>query len=220
MDAWTTHDLFLNEHLIKEDDALINAFNARIADDLPEIEVSPTQGKLLYLLAKIKNAKRILEIGTFCAYSTIWLAKALPDKSGIVITIESSKRLVDIAQKNIAFANMSNKINIKYGEATDIINEMISNKTEPFDMIFIDADKPRYSIYLNLVQQLSKPGTIICTDNIIINGELCNMENTKPKASGLRKFIKNLGNKDSIESTAIQTVGKKGYDGFTISVVK
>jgi len=182
------------------------------------MEVSSIQGKFLYLLAKIKNAKRIFELGTFCGYSTIWLARAVPE-DGIVLSLEYVQEHIDIAKKNIGFAGLTRKVRIVHGDASAILNKLIKEKEEPFDLIFIDADKPNYSKYLELSLKLSKSGTIIYGDNVIRNGELCNIDTVDEKVKGVQSFINDLGNSKVIESISLQTVGIKGYDGFTFSVV-
>ena len=219
MKAWINNDIYLNERLIKEPHALAKATRAIRATTLPQMEVSPAQGKFLYLLAKIRSAHRILEIGTFYGYSTMWFAKAVPD-GGIVVSLELTEKFVAIAQDNINNAGLSDKVQLIQGDAIEILNKLIENKTEPFDMIFIDAHKPSYPEYLKLCIKLSKSGTIICGDNVILDGELSNTDNTNPKATSVRRFVEELGMCDAIESTALQTIGIKGYDGFTFSVVK
>jgi len=219
MEAWVNNDNYLNKHLVKEPHMLAKATKAIRATTLPQMEVSPAQGKFLYLLAKIRNANRILEIGTFYGYSTMWFAKAVPE-GGIVVSIELTEKFVAIAQSNINDAGLSNKVKLVQGDAAKILNELVENKTEPFDMIFIDAHKPSYPEYLRLCIKLSKSGTIICGDNIILDGELSNIDNTNPKATSVRQFVEELGMCEAIESTALQTIGIKGYDGFTFSVVK
>jgi len=219
MDVWTKNDQIIIENLVTEDTALLKAFEASGENNLEDMAVSSAQGKFLYLLAKIRGAKRILEIGTFLGYSTIWLARAVP-KDGIVISLEYDKTCFDIACKNIEYAGLSNKARIIQGAAIDSINGLINDKTESFDMIFIDADKPNYPAYLKMSMQLSKPGTVIYGDNVVRNGELCNAASKDEKVIGVRQFIEDMGLSDKLESTALQTVGIKGYDGFTISIVK
>jgi len=219
MEKWINNDQYIADNLIKEDAALKNALESRRANNLFEMEVSSAQGKFLYLLAKIRNAKRILEIGTFFGYSTIWLAKAIPD-DGVVVSIEIDKTYANIAKKNIENAGFSNNVNIIHGVAIDVLNEMIASKVSPFDMIFIDADKPNYPKYMELSLKLSKPGTVIYGDNVVRGGRLYNENNVDEKVVGVRKFVEDLGMLTSVESTALQTVGTKGYDGFTLSVVK
>jgi len=219
MEKWTSNDLYIIENLIKDDQDQKKALELSRTNNLPEMEVSSTQGKFLYLIAKIKNAKRILEIGTFCGYSTIWLAKAVPD-DGIVISLEFLDKYAGIARKNIESSDLSGKVKIIEGDATKSLHTMIKADEEPFDMIFIDADKPNYSVYLDLSLRLSKSGTVIYGDNVIRGGELCNAETSDPKVTGVRSFIENLGKLTTLESTVLQTVGIKGYDGFTLSVIK
>ena len=218
METWTKNETYLQNHLVKEPIAFTQATKSIRQTNLPQMEVSPAFGKFLYLLAKIKGAKRILEIGMFYGYSTMWLAKAVPD-GGQVVSLELTERFIGIAQENINAAGLSDKVLLKHGDAAEILSAMIGAKTEPFDMIFIDAHKLSYPQYLKLCLQLSKPGTVICGDNIILDGELSNLCNHNPKAENLRQFIEDMGGMEFLESTALQTVGEKGYDGFTISVV-
>ncbi|MCL2216980.1 MAG: O-methyltransferase [Defluviitaleaceae bacterium] len=218
MEKWTINDNFIMENLIEEDAAQRNVLEVRRKNNLPEHEVSPAQGKFLYLLAKIKNAKRILEIGTLAGYSTIWLAKAIPD-DGIVISLEYEEKHASLARKNIEYAGFSDRVKIIQGDAADSLKKLIAENEEPFDMIFIDADKPGYPIYLELSLRLSKSGTLICGDNVVRDGELSNTASPDERVIGVRKFVEDLGKLANVESTALQTVGVKGYDGFTLSIV-
>jgi len=219
MDAWTENDRYILENLIEEDSALKNALAVSRENNLPEMEVSPTQGKFLYILARIRNARRILELGTLGGYSTIWLAKAI-SSDGIVISLEYSETYAAIAWKNIEYAGLSDKVKILQGAAIDSLNRLIAEKEEPFDMIFIDADKPNNPSYFELSLRLAKSGTVIYADNMIRDGELCNANNPDPKVKGVRALVEDLGKSKTVESTALQTVGMKGYDGFSISVVR
>jgi len=219
MDVWTNNDLYLMEHLAQEDVALKNALATSRENGLPDWEVSATQGKFLQVLAMMRGARRILEIGTLGGYSTIWLARAIPD-DGVVVTLEYDESYAEVARKNIEFAGLSGKVNIIKGAAIDTMSKMIAEGEEPFDMIFIDADKPNNPNYLRLSLELSKSGTVIFGDNVIRDGQLCNAASSDEKVIGVRKFIEDMGKLDCLESTALQTVGIKGYDGFTISIVK
>jgi len=219
MEVWTNNDHYLNAHLAEEDQALKNALAVSRENNLPEWEVSATQGKFLYLLAKMRNAKRILELGTLGGYSTIWLARAVPE-DGMVVSLEFDELYANVARKNIEYAGLSHKVNILQGAALDSMKKMIAEDEAPFDIIFIDADKPNNPNYLKLALELSKSGTVIFGDNIIRDGELCNAESQNETVLGVRQFIEDLGISDRIESTALQTVGIKGYDGFTLSIVK
>ena len=219
MEIWSKNDIYLNENLITEDEALRNALATSRANGLPEWEVSAAQGKFLYLMAKMRKAERILEIGTLGGYSAIWLARALP-AHGELITLEFDEFYAELAQKNIEFAGLQNKVKIIKGAAIDTMNKMIAENTKPFDMIFIDADKPNNPNYLKLALELSKSETVIFGDNVVRNGELCNANTTDEKVQGSRQFIEDLGKLEHVDSTALQTVGSKGYDGFTISIIK
>jgi len=219
MKVWTDNDYYLNEHLAEEDKALKHALAFSRENNLPEWEVSATQGKFLYLLAKMRNAHRVLEIGTLGGYSTIWLARAVP-ADGIVISLEYDKLYADVACKNIEYAGLQDKVKIIQGAAMDSMKKMVADRVKPFDMIFIDADKPNNPHYLQLSLELSKSGTVIFGDNVIRGGELCNGASLDDKVVGVRKFIEVMGASENLESTALQTVGTKGYDGFTISMVK
>ena len=219
MDKWKDNDIFIINNLVEEDAAHKNVKEVSRAYNLPEAEVSITQGKFLYLLARIKNAKRILELGTLCGYSTIWLAKAVPD-DGVVMTIEHMENNARLARENMALAGLSDKVKVICDNAEKVLRGLIAANEEPFDMIFIDADKPSFPLYLELSLQLSKQGTVIYGDNVVRDGELCNNDSTDGRVLGVRKFIENMGRLENLESTALQTVGVKGYDGFTLSVVK
>jgi len=219
MEKWMKNDLYIFENLIDEDIRHRNVSEISRKNNLPDMAVSLAQGQFLYLIAKIKNATRILEIGTFVGYSTIWLAKAIPD-GGLVISLEYDESYAKMARENIEYAGCSDRVKVVQGEAIDSLNKLIEEREEPFDMIFIDADKPNYSTYLELALRLSKSGTVIYGDNVVRDGELCNAENPDEKVIGVRSFIEELGKSKIVESTALQTVGIKGYDGFTLSVVK
>jgi len=219
MKNWIDNDLYVAENLIEEDAALQHAIKASIENGLPDFQVSPAQGKFLYLLAKIKNAKRILELGTLGGYSTIWLARALPD-DGTLISLEYSELHADVARKNIEFAGLSDKVMILQGPAADSMNKLIEEKAESFDMIFIDADKPNYPLYFELSLRLSKSGTVIYADNVIRCGDLDDEDRIVPVSNGAKQFIRALGKSAAVESIALQTVDIKGHDGFSLSIVK
>ena len=219
MDAWIKNDNFIREQLIKNDNVLDTVLENRREKLLPEMEVSSPQGKFLYLLAKIKGAKRILEIGTFMGYSTIWMAKALPH-DGQIITLEIDEGYAHTAQENIEMAGFSNNVSILKGSALESLQTLVDAGCQPFDMIFIDADKPNYPMYLELSLKLSTKGTIIYGDNVVRNGRLYALNTPNANIKGVKKFVEDLGAMDCLESTALQTVGAKGYDGFTLSIVR
>lgn len=187
---------------------------------MPAHDVSPLEGKFLYLLAKIKGAKRILEIGTLGAYSTIWFAKALP-VDGRIITLEYDEKHAIVAKENIEKSSYQSQIELIQGRARSSLENLIAQKVSPFDLIFIDADKASNPEYLVLVLQLAKSGTVIVGDNVVRNGEIINSFSEDPSVVGIRRYIEGLDHvQHELESTVLQTVGIKGYDGFSISVVR
>ncbi|WP_242551034.1 O-methyltransferase [Enterococcus ureilyticus] len=186
---------------------------------LPPHDVSPSQGKSLYLLAKIKGAKRILEIGTLGGYSTLWFAKAVAE-NGQVISLEYDQKHAKIAQENLALAGVSEKTTILVGAAAETLATMVQTQTSPFNLIFIDADKENNSLYLKYAIQLAQPGTIIIGDNVVRDGAVIDSQSSDGRVIGVRSYIEDLSTSKHLTSTAIETVGVKGYDGFTISIVE
>ena len=216
---WTTVDSYLAETLIPADPILEAALAANAAAELPSIDVSPTQGKFLHLLATIHGAKRILEVGTLGGYSTIWLARALPG-DGKLISLEFAPKHAAVAQSNIRNAGLSNIVEIRIGAAADSLAQLHKEGAQPFDMIFIDADKPNNPTYLEWAVKLSRKGTLIVVDNVIRDGAIADAENTDPAITGTRKMFEMLAANSSLEATALQTVGSKGYDGFAFALVR
>jgi predicted O-methyltransferase YrrM len=180
--------------------------------------VSPAQGKLLHLLARMNNAKRILEIGTLGGYSTIWLARALP-ADGKVVTLELDPHHADVASINFKMAGLSDRIDLRVGPALKSLEDIGAQSTEPFDMVFIDADKPNNPNYLAWAMKLSRPGTVIVCDNVIRDGAVLDKSGGDPNVEGARAAFSFMAKEARLEATAIQTVGAKGYDGFAIAVV-
>lgn len=217
--VWGKVDAYITDKLIPKDDVLEQALTKNKQAGLPEIDVSPAQGKMLYLLAKTKNAKRILEIGTLGGYSTIWLARAL-EEDGELITLEAVSRHVEIAQQNISRAGLSERVIILQGKALDTLPQLKERDTLPFDLIFIDADKPNNPKYLKWALHFSKKGTVIIADNVIRNGAVLHASDEDERVKGTREFFDLLKQEPRIEATAIQTVGEKGYDGFVYGIVK
>ncbi|MDR2932818.1 MAG: O-methyltransferase [Oscillospiraceae bacterium] len=219
METWESVDDFFSATIVREDDALLNALRESRKHGLPEWEVSPAQGQFLYILAKMAKAKRILELGTLGGYSTIWLARALPD-DGALVTLEYDEKYAEVARGNIDYAGLSDKVTVMQGAAAGLMKSLVAGGEPPFDMIFIDADKPNNPLYLELALKLSARGTVIFGDNVVRDGELANAQSTDPKVRGVREYIADLGRSPNIISTGLQTVGCKGYDGFTISIVE
>ena len=219
MNKWKEVDNFLLQTVIRQDEALLHALQTSRENNLPEWEVSPEQGQFLFILAKMKGAKRILELGTMGRYSTIWLGYTLPE-DGKIVSLEFNHDYAKVARENIIYAGLEDKVTIIEGNAIDTMQELISHNEEPFDMIFIDADKPNNPLYLELSLKLSKKGTIIFGDNVIREGQLANANSSDLKVCGVRKYIEDLGKLPNVITTGIQTVGCKGYDGFSLSLVE
>lgn len=215
---WEQVDEYFIEKLILTDSILNHALQTNKEHAIPEIDVSPTQGKLLYLLAKIKGAKNILEIGTLGGYSSIWLARSLPE-TGKLYTLEVDPEHAEVAQYNIQYANCSNQVEVIVGEALDTL-PTFKEKNISFDFIFIDADKQNNPQYLEWALALSNSGAVIVSDNVVRDGHIVDSSTNDDRVVGVQKFMDLLKKEPRIESTAIQTVGSKGYDGFVISRVK
>ena len=216
-ERWTAVDNYFDNRFIGEDPVLEASLVESESAGLPAIAVAPNQGKLLMLLAQMQGAKNILEIGTLGAYSTIWLARALPD-DGKLITLEYEARHAEIAEKNIARAGLSGKVRIIQGDARETLPTMTNHA--PFDFIFMDADKTDYPFYYEWSLKLSRPGTVIFADNVVRSGEVANAESVDEYVIGVQKMTEIIGADERVEATALQTVGSKGYDGFALIRVK
>jgi predicted O-methyltransferase YrrM len=217
-DPWTAVDAYFEEKLLPKDPALEEALRSSVAAGLPGIQVSPTQGKLLHLLAKSLGARKILEIGTLGGYSTIWLARALP-AVGWLVTLEVNPTHAEVARANIARAGLKDKVELRLGPALETLPKLLSEKQGPFDFVFIDADKPSTAAYFDWAVQLSRPGSLIVVDNVVRKGELANPSSADPNVLGMRGFLDALASEHRVTATGIQTVGRKGYDGFVLARV-
>jgi predicted O-methyltransferase YrrM len=215
---WTKVDEYFVGNFMPSETALEEALAQSAAAGLPPISVAPNQGKLLELLARMNRSRRILEIGTLGGYSTIWLARALPG-NGSLMTLELESLHAEVARKNVDRAGVGPLVDIRVGPAIDSLRELIDANAEPFDFIFIDADKEGYPMYLELSLQLSAPGTVIVADNVVRDGEVADATSTDERVQGVRAFLEMAAANDRLEGTAIQTVGSKGYDGFALLVV-
>lgn len=212
-------DHYISNLLGHEDEALIAATRSLKEAGMPAISISPNQGKFLQVLALLCNAKNILELGTLAGYSTIWMARALP-KDGKLITLEYDPKHAAVAQKNIERAGLSEQIQIKTGKALDILPQLHAEGAGPFDMIFIDADKPPYADYFQWALKLSRPGTLIVADNVIRDGKVLDENSTEAAVNGAQRFNKMLGANTAVTATILQMVGVKEYDGMALAVVK
>jgi predicted O-methyltransferase YrrM len=200
------------------DPALDEALKASVAAGLPAINVSPNQGKFLQLLARVQGARTILEIGTLGGYSTIWLARALPE-GGRLITLEADPMHAEIARANVARAGLDGVVELLLGQALETLPQLAAQRRGPFDLIFIDADKPSYPDYLTWALRLSRRGSLILADNVIRDGAVVNAASDDPRVQGVRRFNELLAAERRVSATAIQTVGCKGYDGFAVALV-
>ncbi|MBM7563969.1 O-methyltransferase [Paenibacillus sacheonensis] len=216
--AWNLVDEYITERLIPQDPILEQVLEANREADLPPIDVAPNQGKLLQLIARMTNAKRILEIGTLGGYSTIWMGRALPAE-GRLITLELEPKHAEVAQANVDLAGLTHRVEIRSGNALEQLAKLEQEGTESFDLIFIDADKPSNPAYLQWALRFSHPGTVIIGDNVVREGEVVSRHSTDPRVQGVRAFYDLLAKEPRISATAIQTVGGKGYDGFMIGIV-
>jgi predicted O-methyltransferase YrrM len=217
-DLWTAVDNYIADLFIQQDFALQAALDSSAAAGLPTINVSPAQGKLLHLLARVQGARKILELGTLGGYSTIWLARAVPP-DGRLISLEVDPKRAEIARANIARAELANMVEIKVGRAADSMQKLLAEGRGPFDLIFIDADKPSYAEYLQWSLKLSRPGTLILADNVIRKGAVADPASTDENVRGIRKFNEVLAAETRVTTSVIQTVGSKGYDGLALILV-
>ena len=217
-DQWTAVDQYFSAMLLPSDPALESALEASARAGLPAISVSPNQGRFLQILAQIVGARSILEIGTLGGYSTIWLARALR-AGGRLITLEVDPKHADVAQLNVARAGLKNVVEMRVGNALETLPQLSAERRGPFDLIFIDADKPNIPTYFDWALKLSRPGTLIVVDNVVRNGAVVDGNSSDPSIQGVRSFIEQLGAASGASGAVIQTVGTKGYDGFAIVLV-
>jgi predicted O-methyltransferase YrrM len=217
-DQWTAVDRYITDLFVPPDPALDAALQSSAAAGLPAINVAPNQGKFLMLLAQIHGARNILEVGTLGAYSTIWLARALP-ADGRLITLEADPKHAEVARANIARAGLANLVEVRLGPALETLPRLASEGSGPFDLIFIDADKPGYPDYLRWALKLSRRGSVIIADNVVRDGEVIDPASDDPRVQGMRRFNELLAAEPRVSATEIQTVGSKGYDGFALAVV-
>lgn len=214
-ETWEAVDAYLNDRLLAPDPLLDATLKANEEGGLPQIDVSPTQGKFLHLLAKLHGAKTILEVGTLGGYSTIWLARALPT-DGRLTTLEFAPKHAEVARANLDRAGFAEQAEVIVGPAAESLPKLEG----PFDMIFVDADKPNNPTYWREALRLSRPGTLIIVDNVIRDGKVSDETSADPSILGTREMMDLIHGEGRVEATAVQTVGAKGYDGFLIARVK
>jgi len=217
-EAWSAVDEYVAELLAPHDEALAGAL--RVAEDagLPSIQVSPPQGKLLRLLAKTIGAKTILEFGTLGGYSTIWLGRALPE-GGRLISLEANPAYAEVATRSIAAAGLAETVEVRVGPALEQLPQLADEGAGPFDFVFIDADKANTPDYFAWSLERARPGALIVADNVVRDGRLVDREDEDPAIAAQRRFHEMLAAEPRVEATTIQTVGGKGYDGFSIALV-
>jgi len=214
---WDSVDHYLADVLLPPDAALDAALKANAAAGLPAIDVSPLQGKLLHFLVRQSGARTVLEIGTLGGYSTIWLARALPE-AGRLITLEAEPRHADVARSNIARAGLSDRVEVRLGLALDSMAKLKAEGAS-FDFVFIDADKPNNPNYFRLVLDMVRPGATIIVDNVVRQGAIVDAGNSDPNVRGTRELFELIAKEPRVSATVIQTVGSKGHDGFLMAVV-
>lgn len=211
-------DNYLSELFSLEDEVLKETESSIVRNNMPEHSVSPNQGQFLFLLAKMCNARNIIEVGTLGGYSTIWLGRSI-NGSGKVTSIEIDEGFAEIATQNIQKAGLSNCVEIKTGNALELLNQM-DLKGKPVDLFFMDADKPNYVSYFQWALKHSRQGSLIVADNVIRNGKVLDEKSIDEKVLGVRAYNKMLSQNDQVVSSVLQQVGVKEYDGLAISVVK
>jgi predicted O-methyltransferase YrrM len=217
-DLWTNVDDYINAIAIGRDAALEAASAAALAAQLPPISVTPAHGKLLHLMARAQDARRILEIGTLAGYSTIWLARAVPP-GGRVITLEANAAHADIARANIERAGVSDRVEIRLGNALDTLPGLAAAQPPPFDFTFVDADRTNLAEYFDWAVRLSHAGSVIIVDNVVRKGAVIDASSADSNVTGVRRFNDRLQSDTRVSATVIQTVSAKGYDGFAMALV-
>ena len=216
--AWSAVDDYIGAHLLGRDEALEAALAANAASGLPAIDVSAAQGKMLHLFARMAGAKQILEVGTLGGYSTIWLARALPE-DGRLVTLELEPHHAEVARDNIARAGLAERVDVRTGPATEMLDAMIAAGEGPFDLIFIDADKPNNVAYLRAAIALGRPGTAIVVDNVVRDGGVLDADSADPSILGTRALFEAVAAEPRLSATAVQTVGDKRWDGFLLAML-
>jgi predicted O-methyltransferase YrrM len=217
-DRWNAVDAYIVDRLVASDEALDQVFAANAAAGLPAIDVSPPQGKLLHLIARMIGARRVLEIGTLGGYSTIWFARALPE-GGQVVTLEAEPAHAEVARANFARAGVTDRIELRLGQALDSLAALAAEGAAPFDLVFIDADKPNNPHYLAFAMKLARPGAVIIADNVVREGEIVDASSRDPSIQGTRRMFDMMAEEPRLSATAIQTVGGKGWDGLSFAIV-
>ena len=217
-EVWEAVDKFLDKMMIPHDSALEDALAAAAAAKLPAIQVSSVQGKFLQLLARILGARNVLEIGTLGGYSTLWMARALPE-GGRIITLEADPKHADVAKKNFARAGVESKVELRLGKALDTLPQVAADGLGPFDLFFIDANKSNMPEYFEWSLKLARQGSVIIADNVVREGAVLDAKSKDADIQGIRRFLEMVGKEKRVSGTALQTVSTKSYDGFALVLV-
>ncbi|MFH8730062.1 MULTISPECIES: O-methyltransferase [unclassified Streptomyces] len=217
-EQWTAVDDYLTGLLAPDDEVLTAALADSEAAGLPHIAVAPNQGKFLHLIARIQGARRVLEIGTLGGYSTIWLARALP-ADGVLVTLEYDPRHAEVARGNLARAGLDKIAEVRVGPALDSLPGVAADHPDPFDLVFIDADKANNPHYVEWALRLTRPGSVIIVDNVVRGGRVTDDSDAAPDIRGTRAALQMIADHPRLDGTAVQTVGSKGYDGFALARV-
>lgn len=216
---WAAVDAYLEQAVVRQDGVFDRVRRRADEAGMPRIEVSAAHGKMLALLAGISGARRVLEVGTLAGFSTIWMARAVGDQ-GQVITCEYEPRHAEVAQANLEDAGVADRVQIRLGAAEDSLRQLIAEEPEPFDLVFLDADKAGNARYLQLALQMARPGTVIVGDNVVRGGQILDADSQDPDIRGIWDFLETQGSSPVLQATAVQTVGAKGWDGFSLAVVR
>jgi len=216
---WSAVDAYFSDTIIGRDSVLEAALAANDAAGLPQIDVSPPQGKLLHLIARMGGARKALEIGALGGYSTIWIARALPP-DGLLVTLEADEKHAAVARANVARAGLADRVDLRVGAALDTLPKIEAEGLGPFDFVFIDADKSNNANYLSWALRLSRPGTVIIVDNVVRDGRIADAASRDTDVVGTRRMFEMMAREPRLEATAIQTVGAKGWDGFALAIVE
>lgn len=218
-ELWSRVDDYLEETLLPPDPVLEAALRSSAEHGLPAIQVSPTQGKFLHLLARACRAERILEIGTLGGYSAIWLARALPP-GGRLISLEISPKHAEVARANLTRAGLADRVEVRLGPAAQSLETLVHEGATPFDLVFIDADKPNNATYVDAALRLARTGTVLVIDNVVREGAVVDPKSPDPNVQGTRRVLERLAAEPRIDATVLQTVGSKKHDGFALAVVR
>lgn len=217
--TWATVDEYLVELFVGRDEAPSSALSANAAAGLPGIDVAANQGKFLALIARLRGARNVLEVGTLGGYSAIWLARALPE-DGRVVTLEAEPGYAEVARVNLDRAGVGGRVEIRVGAALDTLPQLEAERAGPFDLVFIDADKENYPRYLEWALRLTRPGSVIIGDNVVRDGRVIDDDSDDEKVRATRSFLELAAADPRLDATALQTVGTKGWDGFLLAVVR